>query len=461
MNQNNYNRIQDFLDLIKQYVIYNKNFEFDDSLVYSLLIRYNLTSNVDSENVEELFPLFKQRYFDDDRINLFEIENKNFLWFEHGKMRGNEVKLYIPIDREHLQNGANMLFDFIASTGIEHQSKIATIIRNDNVVVRVNSIEDANKIISFVNENQYIKEGLNNVNPFLPNCGGVGLAMDNNYSFNSTVADVIADFISILKQNNRLDLFTVDALNSYITECIDEIDDLDLKDIYILLSKTTTKDFELQDFADFAYNKKIDDYDSKRRRITDPKHYLEKAILVNEQKYHGSSKNAILEYLNGDSSRFTRDQNVRDGLMKYVSLNDLEILMTLELRNDDNSLFYPNKEAMVEDYVNSVLLKHNDYGYIFGLIEIAYKNTMVVHGKTQADFAFKKLYSEGFVNGFTNKYGDRQNIIDNVLNKNIDIKKVILNNIDYESIDINNSNDILQSFLNTVGSVDLNNTLAM
>lgn len=156
------------------------------------------------------------RYESNTNINVFQIENrKHFLWFANGNLSGNEVKLYIPLDAQHLQEGANQIFDFISKTSIQHQSKIADKIRNDNIVIRVNNLNDAQTIINFVNSNNYLREGLIKVNPFLSNCNGVGITMDNSYSFNSTLCNIICNFVFHLKQQNALNLLTIENLNIY------------------------------------------------------------------------------------------------------------------------------------------------------------------------------------------------------------------------------------------------------
>ena len=126
--------------------------------------------------------------------------------------------MYVPLDQAHLQKGADYIFDFISKNGIEHQSKIARMIRNDDIVIRVNTKEDAEKVMEYIHSNPYIMEGLMRVNPFLANNNGIGLAMDNNFSYNDTVCEAIAGYYNYLKRYNRMDLFNVDGLNNYIKQ---------------------------------------------------------------------------------------------------------------------------------------------------------------------------------------------------------------------------------------------------
>ena len=286
---NNYSLQQSFLDMIKEFSISNPNKQIDEHFIYSMLMGVNISpEQLPYYNIENKFKNWESRYMFNDEIHTFKAKGRPFLWFANGEINGNEIKLYIPIDYNHIEEGANQLFDFMAANNIEHQSKIASIIRNDNLVVRVNTKEDAQKIVNFVNSNPYIQEGMIKVNPFLPNYNGIGITMDNSESFNMVLCRIINSFLTCLKNNNRLDLFTVDQLNKYIVNSISRIEDLDLKDICILLSKTTSKNFKFQDFVDHLNNKLKDRYDSNRKRITDPKYYFDQAIMETEKKYPAS-----------------------------------------------------------------------------------------------------------------------------------------------------------------------------
>ena len=52
-------------------------------------------------------------------------------------------KLYIPLDKEHIFDGANQLFDFLIREKIPHVSKIGKYISMDDIVVRVDTPENA------------------------------------------------------------------------------------------------------------------------------------------------------------------------------------------------------------------------------------------------------------------------------------------------------------------------------
>lgn len=450
MNKN-YAYMQEFLDMIKEFAISNPANEITYNFVYSNLIGFR-TNNF-RDRIDDNFDYWKHRYYENKNISVFETDRlKGFCFFANGDMKGNEVKLYIPLKSNYVKEGANQLFDFLSSTNIEHQSKIATIVRNDNVVVRVNNLEDAKTIIDYVTSNEYIRAGMLQVNPFLPNCNGVGITMDNNFSFNSELSKAIAGFIEYLKANNLLHLANVENFNNYINSSLSKIVDLELKDIYCLLAKTTSKDFSLQDFINHANSKLIDRYDDERKRIIDPSYYLENVIMITEKFYPANSKTAIKEYMHSNATYFTNKKRAREGLMKYVRPGDLVPLMRAKLQ--EKGVAIPNKdEELIDKYLDIVLNKQNNYREQFEIIKQAYVSTLSVYDINQAITAFKSLFVYNNVKYFTNRFGDRERLIKSVLPYNI--KRIIISNIDTTNLDINDINDICQRFIDSVNK-DMN-----
>ena len=261
-------------------------------------------------------------------------------------------------------------------------------------------------------------------NPFLANDKGIGLTMDNNYSFNTELCNAIINFVKILKNKNRIKDLNMESFNIYLKNCIPNIEDLDLKDIYVLLSQTTSKDFDLSQFYTHAKNKLIDKYDNKQKRIVDPKFYLNQAILVTEKYYPGLAKKALLKYLNGNAESFTRKEGAREGLAKYVPVNVAINIMAKEIYGTlDNTVFF---EEMIAEYVNRVLNKNkvmNDDTKDFSNINVnqdptneiidivtnAIQNTLNVYNIKQAKGALLKLFS-GNAQSITNRFGDRDKV---------------------------------------------------
>lgn len=351
----NYSNMQEFLNMIGNFAIYNPGMEISSKFVYSQLKNFNLSQENINQNVEYYFPRWMNEYQNNNNIKVINPEHrKYFLWFLNGKIKGNEIKLYIPLDIYHIYGGAKVLFDFISNTNIEHESKIASEIRNDNIVVRVNSLEDAQTIINFVQGNNYLKEGLMRPNPFIPNLGGIGITMDNNYSYNTTVSNMISEFVTQIRYQNRYDLLTPENLGAYVNSKIATTQDEDLKDIYKLISQVTSKNFTIQDFVNHANSKLMDGYDSNRRRITNPEYYFEKAVVATYNKFPQEIKTRISKYLSsGDSKLFTNMNKARMGLEKYVHQRDVISIMRSKFLQ--NGFSFPNSDSeLIDGYLNMV-----------------------------------------------------------------------------------------------------------
>ena len=104
---------------------------------------------------------------------------------------GNHLKLYVPLDADHLEDGAKMIFDFIANNRICSNSKISSEIRFDDIVIRMVEPEELILLLNFINNNEYIQEGLISPNPFAFNYHGLALACDGLTSYNGIISSLI------------------------------------------------------------------------------------------------------------------------------------------------------------------------------------------------------------------------------------------------------------------------------
>lgn len=447
----NYELMNYFINYLKEIVVSNPDLPLDSNFVYSNLMVFNVENKRKPlESTRHLFDTFKNDFSYDNNIKVYTSEcMQHFLFFEHGKLKGNEVKLYIPLDIEHLKYGAEDIFKFISSTGIAHQSKIADVIRNDDLVIRVNNLEDADKIIRYVTSNNYIKEGMIKVNPFLPQVGGVGITMDNNYSYNFTVSSLVANFLNYLKQINRLDCANIIEFNNYIkSEKRKIVEDLDLKDIYSLLEDVTTSDFKIDNFVSHAQSKLCDKYTSNRQRITDPNIYFESAIKETSVVHPENTRVAILSYLHFDPKYFTNKERSRDSLMKYVDPGNVISIMRTKLKN--NNVVVPNSDKeLIDKYLDLVLDKQNNYQRSFEIIKKAYQSTLACYSQEQADKAIEELLINKNIMYFTNRYKDRDNLKEIV---NQDIRKVLLSNIDITNLNVNDIGEIINRFKEVISN---------
>ena len=190
--------------------LYKSDIKLTGEEVYEFLKFFEIPENKENSNVKEnIFNKWISRFKSKDtEVTIPEHEN-HFCLFEHGFIKTDSIKMYIPLDYEHLYEGANQIFDFLEENNINHSSKIANIIRNDNLVVRLNNEQEAKKLQEFIEKNEYIKEGLIPVNPFCINKNGVGYGYDNTVSYNQCLADALAYYINNMKENNA----TIEDIN--------------------------------------------------------------------------------------------------------------------------------------------------------------------------------------------------------------------------------------------------------
>ena len=322
-----------FLLKIKNFAKANPERNIDWRFVYSQLIRFNLPNNEDMASLSELWPKITYLVKSEDDRKTYSWQNGSFLVFDRGNLTGNEIKIYVPMDRKSISQNVALLEKFMREYNISHQLKVAKIVRNDDVVIRVNTLEEAQALINFIKENIPATERIK-ANPFLANYDDIGLAMDNNHSFNTELSNLIADYITSLKQKKRLDQVSLNDFRIFIFQQQKELarnaktgNQLDLLDIYRLLGFTTTDEFSLANFYQFASEKQIDKYTAKRERIVNPEYYLEQAIQETAKKYPQNCAQAIKEYIQGNPMYFTNNNRAREGLIKYVKPESVKAIM--------------------------------------------------------------------------------------------------------------------------------------
>lgn len=202
-----YNQINTFLDYITKLAKQNPDFPINSNSIYSNLIYMNCEPSTEKE-IAYYFPHWIERFKNTPNINVHNDQNWSyFCQFDNCKSKEEiinteQIKIYVPLDRNHIYNGSNQLFDYLASNNIKHVSKIGKDFRFDSVVVRVFNIEDAKKVENFINQNNYIKEGLYKPNPFFANDKNVALASDGLLSSNTVLSSLISLYVNEYKNQN-------------------------------------------------------------------------------------------------------------------------------------------------------------------------------------------------------------------------------------------------------------------
>lgn len=189
--------------------------------IYNDLKSYNIgdEKNID---IRKNFPSWinrfksKQTRCENTKDHLYWCQFVNEKYPNQTLKESDPVKLYIPLKSDYVLEGVNKIFDFCEQNNIIHQSKVASTMRNDNVVLRIKEIDDAIKVINFVNNDEYLKQGALKTNPFCFKVGNVGLAIDNKNSYNDNVSKFLANYIMYKKQTKTLNNVSIDGFFDFV-----------------------------------------------------------------------------------------------------------------------------------------------------------------------------------------------------------------------------------------------------
>lgn len=178
---------------------------------YTTLICYG-TAEKEYDNVYHDYSEEWQQYFSNVRnIECDPNAMFGFCSFKNGMLAAdtiNQIKLYVPLDKKHIKEGVMRIFRFLAYHNITHSSKVRNgVIRNDNIVIRLGSKEDAKKVTSFIRQDEYLQESQISANPFMVNDGKIGLACDGLYSYNSVITDLIIKYLNETTEETNCNSF--------------------------------------------------------------------------------------------------------------------------------------------------------------------------------------------------------------------------------------------------------------
>lgn len=416
-------RIENFLKMV--YEVKKKNIKYDP---YLLFMRSGLKDSDLNDNkfisTREYFDKWIERYKGNPNINVFWRESfKRFCQFVKGNLygEGRLIKLYIPLDKEHLYSGAYILFDYIVSLGIEHTSKISDLVRSDDIVVRLHrtDFKYALKIIEFVNSNSYLKEGLNKTNPFVPTINGIGYVEEvgTDYSYNMKMAEYVNDYIVSCVENKKNPRYK-DFVEYVITNC----DLHDILDNFVNIvsdKKLLEKYFKANGRVDGSsyLNKNRDDRPTGPIKVIDEekdtkenRDILERAIDATYQKYGiNQTMSALFNGILGNLNSFTNSNgNYRSKLVAKKLSGDF-ILNYL----DSYLMITTNKADEYKDIVNTIKkFVYYRYGQeLVNKIDYISRTTLENHDKEQLRNALIEYYTNNDPKGISsfNKDGSNYN----------------------------------------------------
>lgn len=177
--------------------------------IYYQLTEQNIPEQEIRQDLSEVFDSLIETNRNNPQMDVFVAGNWSyFCQFKSSEAwrayETSAIKMYIPLKKENMQSSIQKIFDFINENNIHHCSRLARETRIDDLVIRVFSKEDADKIASFINNDNELVNNTYEVNPFTITDGNVGLAMDRILSYNDTLARYIYEYINRINDNNQI-----------------------------------------------------------------------------------------------------------------------------------------------------------------------------------------------------------------------------------------------------------------
>lgn len=385
--------INNFLNMMLRIAKENNTLLSSDD-VYYFLCRCSIkkSDRNKKQEIEKLFYTWIERFKNTHGINVFRSEDwKYFCQFTNNSrlINGRDIKLYIPMDYEHLSMGVCELFEYMASLNMAHASKVGMDLRNDNVVVRLplTDRENVYKIIDFCTSNPYIRSGMNKTNPFVPNYNGIGVMYEEGFSYNYEMASAIATFINhnLHKKSVSINDFNVefDSLirnNIYYNS---------IKDAYseaIGLSKG-----KFQKNSNFKYDVSIDN--NQKESI------FRESVLTTYSKYGiGQVKLAISKVIYNDNYGYftSAGRDLRYQLKSNVDSKEMFNIMFNVVSRKFGVIDGIDLDSLIDKYISITL----NTSMVSNLNAIC-NATLQKYGSEQLKGALSVFYHYGVTDRFT------------------------------------------------------------
>ena len=349
-----------------------------------------------------------------------------------------------------------------------HFSKIFKTIRNDNIIIRVFNLADVEKIIEFVNSNDFIKSGMMDLSPFIASKNGVGLAIDFDYSYHDILSNTIYKyFTKIVKENKNNDI-DIDDYKKYMKSIVKNENNQKIKFIYneIInnIDNYSTIDMILKYYNSnklniikylvyeiyniYDYDKALDiisDYDKLIDLDIDNKYLILVKKFISNNEYKKLTENKFKELLD-DTIKLNTGYDTNE-------LNDLLINKKNKLYNIINMtfkknncyqelLYYLNKYLndinfdykktwlvnldtfITKDDIKIIIRKVIKANEINKIVIERFINIVLLSNNTKIENSIKEIFREAIINTYNNRSKNKDKFVRDAIKQYILINKI-------------------------------------
>lgn len=374
-----------FLEYLRDLYLQNPDLPILKDTIYVELVRFITTNGKKgSTSFDSLVGVQVQlnnKFRNNNKVNTYSSSNGDF-WAIENRMGKNDddflaamyngIKLYIPVQADNLYKISESLFNFMINEGIIMQCKVSKEMRNDALVCRVKTKEDAIKVSEYLSSIGYTS----NVkpNPFLYDNGTLSMTIDGVLSFNSMVASVLKEYLYTRKMTHTLDSVSCKNFNNFVKSQIEFLNSNQKKafmDLYQINGEEQYRDF-----------------------ITILK-------LLSENLSATLTTDKLFEYQDTDYVRLGSSKGV------YFKQDEAKILYVINVLTSYYSVDYVHKMIMEFIKTNNYDLftrKYGDYGGVRTIIRNNFSSTDVKN--IISDLGWKAFISASKVT--YDKYGEDQ-----------------------------------------------------
>ena len=356
------NRSIDITTFLKQVYRNSNNQRINSNIIYQLLMFGTLqVTDIDRRtnrgmNIE---PLWKgwEKHFKRSSSSVRPVLDDYFLGFDSVRRieDGDFIKLYVPLDLKHLDKGVKLLFDFINKEGIVHSSKVRRIMAADNVIVRLRKgdYKSRDKILDFINNNNFFKDSFNKPNPFVPTMSNnIGIMDEHGNSYNSDISYYIAEYINRSKQMSNPNV-SAEGFHNFLLYCCEH---------NIRFDGKTPFDYSLlKTYENSLFGFKLDNVEEKNNNFSEEqKHAIFMDAIKNTFSHYGIKqiKDAIFYIIDEEDYTFISnkdcDYNIRALLKDNVMPGDIVKYIDNYLRNKNQLDMRLKIKEKIDLYVNQL-----------------------------------------------------------------------------------------------------------
>ena len=178
-----------------------------------------------------------------------------YIKWQECSRKNNNILLDIPVFEENYELISLNLVKYCFNTIIDFSIKLSKYIKNTILQIKVNNINDANKIIDHFIENKDIKETVKSrALPFLYQIGLIGIYTENKpYSFKNIFIQYLYLYYSKIKNEDDIDL---DSFIKYIEGTYKNEKKINKKRILNVLYNVSVTKIQIFNNISYKTNKK-------------------------------------------------------------------------------------------------------------------------------------------------------------------------------------------------------------